>query len=270
MNGDRVAVGAMDRFALGISRAGDLAGAERIKLFSTRSFWWTCALMELLVVGPAALLAMLTPAGGGPEGAGLVSGTEFVPLGGLLILVLAAGATTDEYRHHTVRATFLAAPGRTSVLLAKAAVVAGAAGVLGLLVAFGGRGVAALMRPGSGLALVTADQWRSVAGTGLVFAVTALVAVAVGILVRNSGGALALLLGWVLAGEAAVTFIPKVGADVYAWLPFANLGHFLALPGDAVLNAPMRFGPWGAVSYATAVAVALLAVALLVARRRDA
>ncbi len=262
MNGYVGASGTLDLVARGISRAGHLAGAERIKLCSTRSFWWTCALVELLVVGPAALLAALTPAGDGP-----VSGTEFVPLGGLLVLVLAAGVTGDEYRHHTVRATFLAAPGRTSALLAKAAVVAG---VLGLLVAFGGRGVAGLLRPDSGLALVTADQWRSVAGTGLTFAVTGLIAVAVGILVRNNGGALAPLLGWVLAGETAVSFIPSLGAGVYAWLPFANLDHFLGVPGGAVLNAPMRFDPWGSLAYATAVAVALLAVALLVARRRDA
>src|SRR5690242_11681815 len=97
-----------------------LLAAERIKLTSTRSPWWCGGLAVAAVVG-----LMGTVAGFAPE-MGRIS--EAVPylsrIGYPFVLVIAALAVTGDHKYGTLRTTFLGAPRRTGVLLAKAAVVA--------------------------------------------------------------------------------------------------------------------------------------------------
>lgn len=246
--------------------------AEQIKLFSSRSIWWSAALSVLLVAGPAGLIAALAEDGWQPDG------TEFLTLGQVVVLVLAALTVTGEYRHGTIRATFLAVPNRTAALLAKTVVVALAGGVMGLITGVAGRATAVLMRPEAGLAelgraLGSGAPWRAVAGSAAVFALSAVLAVAVAVLVRSTAGSLSLLLGWVLVAEPVVASLPQVGDDIGRWLPFANADHFLYAdlpePGS-IFDAGMPFGPWGALAYFAAISAALLAVALVMADRRDA
>ncbi|MBC3192820.1 hypothetical protein H7X46_17280 [Pseudonocardia sp. C8] len=241
--------------------------AERGTLLSARSFWWCAALSVLLVTGVAALVAAFPTAGV------QMDGTEFLPLGQLVVLVLAALTITGEYRHGTIRVTFLAVPDRTTALLAKTVVVALACGVVGLVTASAARGTAWSMQPGAGLAELGAGPWRAVAGAFAVFALSAVLAVAVATLVRSTAGSLLLLLGWVLVAEPVVGSLPRVGDDIGRWLPFANLDHFLYAgrpePGS-IFDAGPVFGPWGALVYVTGIAAAVLAAALWVANRRDA
>ena len=246
--------------------------AERIKLLSSRSIWWCAALSVLLVAGPVGLIAALAEDGWQPDG------TEFLTLGQLVVLVLAALTVTGEYRHGTIRVTFLAVPNRTTALLAKTVVVALAGGVVGLVTGLAGRGAAVLMRPGAGLAelgwaLGHGGPWRAVVGSAAVFALSAVLAVAVAILLRSTAGSLSLLLGWVLVVEPVVASLPRVGDDIGRWLPFANADHFLYAdvpePGS-IFDAGMPFGPWGALVYFAGIAAVLLVAALGLANRRDA
>ena len=105
------------------------------------------------------------------------------------------------------------------------------------------------------------------------FALSAVLAVAVAILVRSTAGSLSLLLGWVLVVEPVVASLPQIGDDIGRWLPFANADHFLYAdlpePGS-IFDAGMPFGPWGALAYVAGIAAALLVAALRVANRRDA
>jgi ABC-2 type transport system permease protein len=247
----------------------NLVAAERIKLFSTRSFWWCAALTVVLVVGLVGLVGALIR-----EDGVQVDGTEFLTVGTLVVLVMAALAVTTEYRHGTMRTTFQAVPNRTAALLAKVVVVALAAGGLGLIAGFGGRGVAWLLQPDPGLADVTSVQWRAVAGSAPVFALTAVLAVAVAILLRSTAGSLSLLLGWTLVVEPVVEVVPHVGDDIRRWLPFVNADYFLYAgqpePGRSIFAARMLFGPWGSLAYFGVITAALLVVALVVANRRDA
>lgn len=241
--------------------------AERITLFSSRSIWWCTALSVLLVAGPVGLVAAFPEDGWQPDG------TEFLTLGQVVVLVLAALTVTGEYRHGTIRVTFLAVPTRTTALLAKTAVVALAGGVVGLLAGLAGRGTAVLMDPNAGLADLGSGPLRAVAGSAAVFAIAAVLAVAVAILVRSTAGSLSLLLGWVLVVEPVAASLPRVGDDIGRWLPFANADHFLyaGLPEPgSIFDAGMPFGPWGALGYVAGIAAALLVAALRVADRRDA
>ena len=63
-------------------------------------------------------------------------------------------------------------------------------------------GIAKLIKPSADLALDTPSEWRDVAGVGLVYAVAAVFAVAVGILIRHTAGAVSLLLIYALLVES--------------------------------------------------------------------
>jgi len=250
-----------------------LLAVERIKLFSTRSPWWCMALVVAFGVGFAALAAAFTDAQFPLSPQSTQGGANF---GQYVIMVMAAIAVTTEYRFGTIRATFAAVPNRSAVLLAKTAVVALLAGLVGLISAFASWGVATLIAPGTDLAIDTAQEWRGVAGVGLLFAVSAVLAVAVGILVRQTAAAVALLLVWALVVETVVAFLPRIGDDIGPWLPFGNGGNFLTAGDDVASGAAAGFGvdypfgPWGSLAYFAGFTLVLLAVSLVVAQRRDA
>ncbi|WP_300018219.1 hypothetical protein [Pseudonocardia sp.] len=237
--------------------------AERIKLFSTRSPWWCSALAIVLVVGMAALALATSPVDAGPVPPGLTA--FLLQLGMVIVMVMAAVSVTTEYRFSTIRTTFQAVPNRAVALSAKTAVVTATAAVVGLLAGFGAWAAVWVLRPAQAVALTDDATWRVVAGSGLVYAAAAVLAVAVGILVRQTAGAVSVLLVWALLAENLVGIIPGVGDDIVGWLPFVNATHFLG--GDP---AGGPFAPWGSLAYVAALAAGLLGVALLVADRRDA
>lgn len=245
----------------------NLVAAERIKLFSTRSPWWCSALAVGLVVGGMALLALVAPARVGPIPVEISS--QFMQFGMVVVMVMAAVSVTTEYRFGTIRTTFQSVPVRPAALLAKTAVAAVLAGVVGLISGFGAWATVSVLRPDPSLALTTEPQWRVVAGVALVFMVAAVLAVAVGILLRQTAGAVALLLVWALLLENIITLIPEVGAKIQAWLPFTNMQNFL-IGGVGGRESAVVLSPWGSLAYTFAVSAALLAVAIGVANRRDA
>ncbi|MGZ3141643.1 hypothetical protein ACVDFE_06540 [Lentzea chajnantorensis] len=247
-----------------------LLAVERIKLFSTRSPYWCSALAIVLGVG---LTAIIAAASEGQVSLGLTQ-IGSAQLAIAVVLVMAAIAVTTEYRFGTIRSTFLAVPNRTSALVAKTVVVAFIAGVLGEVIAFGSVGIAKLLSSGSDLAINTAAEWRHVAGVGLVYAIGAVIAIAVGIMVRQTAGAVSILLVWQMAAEGLIGFIPKVGIKIQAWLPFTNATHFLSMgaesPEQGGAGIDFKLSQWGSLAYFAGIAVALLVVALIVAKRRDA
>lgn len=252
-----------------------LLAVERIKLFSTRSPWWCAALAIVMTVGFAALTIGNTDSDLYIDVAATQFGYQF---GLAVVMVLAALTITTEYRFGTIRTTFQAIPHRGSALLAKTAVVSLTAGIIGLVCAFGAWGIGTLVKPTANLALDSAPDWRTVAGVGLVFAVASIMAIAVGIMVRHTAGAVALLLTYALAAENLVMLIPDVGDDIHQWLPFNVANRFLTgnpepstrpefagpPPSDSTLD------PWWALAYFAGIAVVLLTAAIVTAKRRDA
>jgi ABC-2 type transport system permease protein len=239
-----------------------LLAVERMKLFSTRSPWWCMFLALALPIGFTALIAAVS------DGMSL-STTQFGYQFGLMVtLVLAALAITTEYRFGTIRATFQAVPNRTAVLLAKTAVVAVLALIIGEIGAFGSWAISTVLQPSSDLAITTAEQWREIAGVGPVFAFSAILAVGVGMLVRQTAGAVTILLLWSLMVESLIALVPEVGQDVQQWMPFVMADHFLKGGGNMAIDMPL--GPWGALAYFAAVTVGVWLIGLAVTYRRDA
>lgn len=246
-----------------------LLAVERIKFFSTRSPWCCMALALVLTIGFAALIASM--AHGVPDIrlrlSTIQAGYQF---GLMVVMVMGTLAITTEYRFGTIRASFQATPNRTAVLLAKTTVVAIVALIIGEVAAFASWAVASVLTPNVNLAIRTADDWRVVAGVGPVFAVGAALAVAVGILLRHTAGAVSLIMIWSLLVESLVAVIPKVGIDIQKWMPFTAAGRFLSETSAGPVRPDVPFGPWGSLAYFAAITAGLLVVALFTAHRRDA
>jgi ABC-2 type transport system permease protein len=251
-----------------------LLAVERIKLFTTRSPLW-CMLAAIgVVVGFAALIA-----GVDTDNPSTIASTQFgANFGLMIVMVMATLAITTEYRFGTIRATFQAIPNRTSTLLAKTTVVALFAGLIGEIVAFASVGIAKLIQSSADLAINTAFEWRAVAGVGLVYAVAAVVAIAVGTLIRHSAGAVSLLLIYTLLVESLVTLIPNVGDDIQKWMPFTMANMFIAgdpdpssrAIGEGPPPATAGLSPWWALAYFAGFAAVMLIIAVTTANKRDA
>lgn len=251
-----------------------LLAVERIKLFTTRSPMW-CTLAALAVtVGFAALIA-----GVDTDNLPTIASTQFgYSFGLVVIMVMATLAITTEYRFGTIKATFQAIPNRTATLLAKTTVVAGFAAVVGMIAAFGSVAISKLIRSDADLGINTAFEWRATAGVGLVYAAAAVIAVAVGIMIRHSAGAVSLVLIYSQLVESLVVLIPKVGDNIQQWMPFYVANKFLTGNPDLTNRPPAEgpppsvipLSPWGAIAYFVGFALVLLIISLFVANKRDA
>ena len=251
-----------------------LLAVERIKLFSTRSPWW-CMLLALgLTVGITAIIAANWDGAPMP-----VLGAVFTHTFGLyVVMVMAALAVTTEYRFGTIKSTFQAVPDRISPMIAKAVVVVLLSALVGLASSFGSWGLSWLLAEDtSELALTTANDWRHIAGVGLVFAAGALLALGVGALVRQTAGAVSIILVFALVLETVVGFIPNIGDDIQKWMPFTVVSKFIfgdpdpsAIPEGAGPPTIGELSPWGSFGYFAAIAVAVYVISLVVVKRRDA
>lgn len=247
-----------------------LIATERIKLFTTRSPWWSMLLAVVLTIGFAALIAANVPHG---EPFGIQDAEGGYQFGLVVMMVMCALAVTTEYRFNTIKTSFQAVPNRTALLLAKTGVVAVLAAVIGEVSAFASWALAKAIHPATTLALSGEAAWRNIAGMGLVYFVTAVIAVAVGILVRQTAGAVAILLVYALLVENLVRLIPKIGDKIHNWMPFTVADHFLTGGGVGLARGGgpgVSLTPWASLLYFAGIGAVLLIIALVTANRRDA
>ncbi|WP_298988604.1 hypothetical protein [uncultured Pseudokineococcus sp.] len=252
---------------------GRVVRSERIKLLTLRSTWWALALTLLAVVAvpviPAALYAA-DPAslGGalGPDVGALTAGTAVAVI---TLGVLGVLAVTSEYSSGMVRATMTAVPRRTPVLLAKGvvlAVLAALVGVVGVLLAW----VVTLPLYGDAApSLATATAWRVVLGSGLRLAGVALLALAVGALLRSAAGAVAVVLGLLLVLPGVL----QVAGFALGVEAFVRVVPFLPGQAGAVVTqvAPTGdpLGPWTGLLVMAAWIAVLGGAAVALLRSRD-
>jgi ABC-2 type transport system permease protein len=251
-----------------------LITVERIKLFSTRSPWWCMIIAAVLSLGLSALFTGLTA----DKSEVTPAMSQFgVYLGQMVIMVMATLAVTTEYRFGTIRTSFQAVPQRTALLLNKTIVVAGLAAVVGLVASVGSWGLGYLLGgSGADMAIDTSGEWRLILGQGLVYGIAAIFAVALGLLIRQSAGAIAILLVWVLLFESLLPLIPKIGDDLQKWTPFTNANQFInggqdmGAAGAEAAGPSAALSPWWALVYFAAWGIGLLIIALVSASKRDA
>lgn len=100
-------------------------------------------------------------------------------------------------------------------------------------------------------------------------AISAVFALAVGMLVRQSAGAVSIVLIWALLVERIfINLIPRVGEDIKKVLPLTN-GDWFTSAGTAGAFDPGR-GPWAALLVFAVWSVGLLVMAMVITSKRDA
>jgi ABC-2 type transport system permease protein len=247
-----------------------LVNVERIKLFTTRSPYWCLGLILVVAAGFALIFGLVEQ---GREATVFLSQTG-LQLGQSIFMVLAVLAVTTEYRFGTLRSTFLAVPQRGKVLLAKTVLVVVLGAVAALVAAFLAFFLTKALAtfPDQPLALETGDDWRVVAGNAAIFAISGIIAVAIGTLVRQSAGGIAIVLLWPLLVESLIAIIPNIGSDIQPWMPFRAGTRFVtSSEGGGMFGlSPDGPTPVQGLLVFLGTGVVLWVISLIVLNRRDA
>lgn len=238
------------------------ARAELLKIRTTRTTIGIVLGMVALVLLFSLLSGLLTKAPSltstedqrGLLSVGSLAGV-FSALAGIMLV-------TSEYRHGTIRPTFLFTPRRSRVIAAKLA-----AGLLaGILFGIVGEGLgfaigyACLAGRGVDYALNSGQTTLLVLGTLAGVALWGALGVGLGVIVRNQVGAIIALLAWGFVAENLLfAFVPSVGRFAPAHASDALIG----LTSKHLLPAAAG----GAIMLAWTIAFALIGTAL--AARRD-
>ncbi|GAB2642645.1 ABC transporter permease [Gordonia jinhuaensis] len=250
--------------------------SERIKLLTTRSPYWCVAIVAVIGLG----LAVIIGSASGSEDSGVrtsVSPTLFAlgvyQVGVVVLTIMAVLSVTSEFRFGTIRTTFLATPNRALVLVAKAIVygllAAVVAGVLNIAAMLIGK---ALTSGSHTVDLAAADAVRSYWGMPVFAFCAVLIGIGVGALVRQTAGAIVILMVWMLVLENVLVSIPHVGDDVGPWLPFQNAGRFLAADSsmDDTYTGYFHWGIYGSLVYFVVISLIVFGAGVAATVRRDA
>ncbi|MGA5627608.1 ABC transporter permease [Streptomyces sp. SID4956] len=244
---------------LGTARvtAKGLLRSEWTKLRSVRSLLLTLALSFAFVAGLSAYLLVEGQTLGDSAAAGIpFSFTAVYPLGVLALVVLGVLVVTGEYSSGSIRASVVAAPRRTGLLLAKAAVLTGVTTALGAVMSvllYLLTRITGAIPSAAGMSLFDPRMfWGVLAGT-LLLPFGALFGLVLGSLVRNAAAAITLYFGvFQLGPQIFPAFLPDGVSGFTDWMPFAAM--------DVVRGAGLADGPYGV---GTAVVVLVTWVAAL-------
>jgi ABC-2 type transport system permease protein len=232
----------------------NVAAMEWIKLRSLRSMTW------VLAGGMAATIAIGVTAGFNTRNAAGDPTSNFmsgIVLGQIVMGVLGVLLMTSEYSSGMIRSTLAAVPRRPVVLAAKAAVYGLVVLVAGEIAAFASflGGVAALRPSVPHPALSQPSVLRAVVMSGAYLALTGLMGLGLGAIIRHSAAAVATLAGGLFvlpiiigsaAGRGTGRFLPELIAgnslsavkpvQGFTWSPWAEL-LIVALYAVVLLSA---------------------------------
>ncbi|MDI6521489.1 ABC transporter permease [Streptomyces coelicoflavus] len=252
--------------------------SEWTKIRSVRSTVWSLAVLVVLTLVFTGLFMKMGIANWDDTNAAQRAEMRMDPTGTILgsgillsqlaVCVLGVMAIASEYSTGMIRASLLAVPRRVPVLAAKSAVFGLLVLVVGEVTAFGSFFVGAPILDGKApVALGDAGVVRAVVGCGLYLALLGLFALAVGAIVRHTAAAITTVVGFVLVITPMAGMLPgSVGEHIHAWLP-TEAGFMItqqhARAGDLL-------GPWEGLGVLALWTAALMAVAAVQLRRRDA
>jgi ABC-2 type transport system permease protein len=268
----------------GVGRSGTflrVTAAEWIKFRTVRSTVWTLVAMVVLMVGISVLAAWGTineavDAGAGPMNAAQLLGAGY-QMAQLTVAVLAVLTITGEYSTGMIRSTLTAVPRRVPVLGAKALVLSAVvfvATVVSMALSY----VATVPfhdQLDVRFDLTDGETLRMAFGLPLYLTAIALLAFAIGALLRHSAGALTAVIALLLVVENVLFLIPMRAIEVISPFLPSTAGRrilfdeeMVATVNAASSGAPLT--PWQGYGVLVGWVVALLALAVVLLRRRDA
>lgn len=221
----------------------DLAQSEWTKLKTLRSTYWTLAAAAVAMAGFGALLSAAYTRHLAP-GARTAFDPASYSLSGFFFAQLAVGVLgvlvmTGEYATGSIRSTVAAAPQRLAVLAAKGGVFTAVGFAAALASSFAAFYLGQAIFTGKGIQahLGEPGALRSVLGAALYLAVTGLLGLGLGALIRRTAGAIAAL-------TVLVIFLPiAVGALPASWQD--NVSPYLPSVAGQVIIGRTKFTPAG-------------------------
>jgi ABC-type transport system involved in multi-copper enzyme maturation permease subunit len=205
--------------------------------------------------------------------------------GGLIaMIVVAAMFMTAEYRRGLIRVTLAASPRRGRVLAAKAVVI----GLVAFIAGLAGAAIAVpvgerLLRSGGNYILPVGvlTEIRVIAGTAAVLAVAAVLALALGALLRSSAVAITAVITAIVLPYLLVNTLTALPAGAADWLlrltPAAGFAIEQSRPqypqvvaSYTPANGYYPLAPWAGFAVLCGYAVLALGLAAIQIRRRDA
>lgn len=275
-----------------LSFAGTLR-SEWIKLRSVRSTWWSFATLVALTVGVGAQVSSSLSFIGVDavvtrevsQSLAVYALTVSTDIGALVVSVLGVLTIAGEYGTGMIRSTLIAVPQRTPALFAKALVFAATTFVVSAA-SF------AITVPIS-VALLTGNQvevdagdaqyWLSLLGAAGYLVLVGLIAFAIGAIIRNTAGGIAVALGFLLAAPLVLSLMLGLAQQDWienlAMLLPSNAGKILfgypaeyswANPNVPVEQSGWITEPWQGGLVLVAWVAALLTAAAVLLERRDA
>jgi ABC-type transport system involved in multi-copper enzyme maturation permease subunit/regulation of enolase protein 1 (concanavalin A-like superfamily) len=283
--GPALATAAFDHVSLGGTRpsgawSGVAAGSSYDALPGLEGFHQAGGRFTVSGTGDIAPNVPSAP-GGGP---GIPFERTLVGAFAGLIAVAVVGTMfiTAEYRRGLIRTTLAASPRRGRVLAAKATVIGAVAFAAGLAGAAIAVPVGERILRGSGnyiLPVTTLTELRVIVGIAALIAVAAVLALAIGTMLRRSAGAVtAVIVAIVLPYFLALTVLPIGVAD---WLlrvtPAAGFAIEQSMPQYPQVTADYTpaagyfpLAPWAGFAVLCGWAALALGLAVVLLRRRDA
>jgi ABC-type transport system involved in multi-copper enzyme maturation permease subunit len=257
--------------------------SEWIKLRSVRSWIIMIAAAAVLMVAFAALAASVAsgavtptnPNGGGGGGRGPFASVDptgislaGVGLAQLIIGILGVLIVSNEFANGLIRNTFAAVPRRLPVLWAKVLVLAGVLAVVMVIASIVAFLVGQLiLGDGKNTTLAADGVLRAVLGSGLYLAGIGVFGIAIGAMLRNTAGAIAVVVAalLIIPGLASLVLPTSWSDNVLPYLPGNSGTAFTSVNGSATL-----LGAGAGAAVFVAWLVALLIGAAVLIRRRDA
>ena len=255
-----------------------LLASEWTKIRSLRSSVAALVLLVVLTIGFTALFVGLTVAQWDQVSVAqkltyqydptrLILGAGF-QLSQLAVCVLGVLVMSNEYSSGTIRASLLAVPRRTPMLIAKAVVFAVIVFVVSEVAAFAAFAVGApILHAKIAVGIGDPGVLRAIIGAGLYGAVLGVFSIAIGGIVRHTAGAITGTIAFVLVLAPLTQLIPgTIGDHINAYLP-TTAGQLMVAarkgPDDLLT-------PWQGFGVACAWTLALMFLANFLLRRRDA
>jgi len=214
--------------------------AEWIKLWSLRSTWITSFIAIALTVLFGAGIAIAS--GQRPEGQESAKDliTTGLAFGQIVVSVLGALVITGEYASGQIRSSLAAVPRRGHLLLAKAVVLAIVSFLLGSLSVFLSWAISKPFLGEHAGSLTDSHYAGHIWGSGLVFAVIALMALGLGFLLRSTAGTITVIVSllFIISGPL------QLAASKWPWI-FKIIGCLPSTVAEAVSDPFQRTTEWG-------------------------
>jgi ABC-2 type transport system permease protein len=262
-----------------------VVASEWIKLRTLRSTWWCAAVLVALSVLMGVLVSAVVDGGGRlptsqQDALAVQVLTLSVNFTQLVAAVLGVLVISGEYGTGMIRSTFAAVPRRIPAVVAKLLVLAVAVLAIGLVSTALTALAAAPLLGARGIGLAPdAALWLPVLGGSVYLTLIAVLAFAIGTLLRNSAGGIATALGLLLVVPIVVRLAAGLtradwlqSAD--ALLPSSAGGQLFtyAAPNGSDLGTATQtlvLNGWGGAAVLLAWIAVFLVPALILVRRRD-